>query len=89
METLNATEAKREFGDVLLKVQHSPVGINKNGKPVAVVISAAEYEELNALKEQWLKVELQKGMEDLKAGRIKNGEEVFNNLRKRIMNAQV
>ncbi len=89
METLNATEAKREFGDVLLKVQHSPIGINKNGKPIAVVVSAAEYEELNALKEQWLKAELQKGMEDLKAGRIKEREEVFNNLRNRIINTQI
>jgi len=86
---LNATEAKREFGDVLLRVQHSSVGINKNGKPVAVVISAAEYEEFNVLKERWLKVEVQKGIEDLKAGRIKEGEEVFNNLRKHIMNAQM
>ena len=32
METLSASDAKREFGEVLLKAQRAPVGINKNGK---------------------------------------------------------
>ncbi|WP_315982636.1 type II toxin-antitoxin system prevent-host-death family antitoxin [Aliamphritea spongicola] len=40
METLNASDAKREFGELILKAQSGPVGINKNGKPVAVVLSA-------------------------------------------------
>lgn len=69
METLNATDAKREFGHVLLKAQSAPVAIHKNGKPVAVVVSVAEYEELEALREAWLKTELQKGIDDLRAGR--------------------
>jgi hypothetical protein len=29
METLNASDAKREFGEVLIKAQYGPVGINK------------------------------------------------------------
>ena len=62
---MNATDAKREFGDMLLKAQKEPVAINKNGKPVAVMVSATEYEELIAVNEAWLKAELQKGVDDL------------------------
>lgn len=40
MNTLSANEAKIHFGDLLLKAQQAPIQINKNGKPVAVVISA-------------------------------------------------
>ncbi len=39
-------EAKPHFGDMLLKAQRAPVQINKNGKPVVVVISAEEYENI-------------------------------------------
>jgi prevent-host-death family protein len=87
MEILNATEAKREFGEVLLKAQSMPVGINKNGKPVAVVVSAAEYEELEALREEWLRTELKKGMDSLQSGRVTEGQSVIDRLRKRITNA--
>jgi prevent-host-death family protein len=55
MEIFNVSDAKRKFDEVLIKAQHEPVGINKNGKPVAVVISAVEYAQLEALKEEHLK----------------------------------
>ena len=89
MEILNASDAKREFGEMLLKAQKEPVGINKNGKPVAVMVSASEYEELKSLKEQWLKMELQKGMEDLQAGRVKDGRSVIDRQRKRLSDASL
>ena len=38
MEICNASDAKKEFGEILLKAQKETVGINKNGKPVAVMI---------------------------------------------------
>ena len=87
METLNATDAKREFGVVLLKAQKEPVAINKNGKPVAVMVSADEYETLYALKAEYLKAELQKGMDDVQSGRITQGKEVIKRLRKRVIDA--
>ncbi len=37
MKVLNASDAKREFGEILINAQHDPVGINRNNKPVAVV----------------------------------------------------
>ena len=84
METLNASDAKREFGEMLLKVQSAPVGINKNGKPVAVVVSTSEYQELKAIKEEKLKQLLQEGLDDLQSGKVKDGKEVMSRLRKRL-----
>ena len=89
METMNATDAKREFGEVLLKVQKEPVAINKNGKPVAVMISAADYEILVSLNEDWLKAEMQKGMDDIKAGRVVEGKDVMQRLRDRVVNGAI
>ncbi len=85
MIVLNASDAKREFGDVLLKAQKAPVKINKNGKPVAVVVSATEYAQLEILRDEHLKVEIQKGIEDLKAGNVSDGYDVFKRLHKRII----
>ena len=87
METLNASDAKREFGEVLLKAQKEPVGINRNGKPVAVMISAAEFEQLQAFKEECLKRELQKGLKSLEDGNVLESDAVISALRKRIENA--
>ena len=84
MSALSASDAKREFGDVLLKAQKAPVKINKNGKPVAVVVSATEYEQLIAYREEHLKAEIEKGIADLEAGNISDGVDVLKRLRKRI-----
>lgn len=84
METLTASDAKREFGDLLLKVQSAPIGINKNGKPVAVMLSHAEYEQLAAHKVAQLKVKIQQGIADLEAGRIATGSAVLERLRQRV-----
>lgn len=84
MKTVSASDAKREFGDLLLKAQQAPIEINKNGKPVAVVVSSDEYQQLQTLKEIQLKAELQKGLDDIAAGRVQDGETVIANLRKRV-----
>jgi len=81
MSALSASDAKREFGDVLLK---APVRINKNGKPVAVVVSATEYELLETYREEHLKAEIDEGIADLEAGNVSDGVEVFKRIRKRI-----
>jgi prevent-host-death family protein len=87
MEILSASDAKREFGEVLLKAQHGPVGINKNGKPVAVMVSAAEYAELDSLRTKLLQQEIDQGLEDIQAGRVKDGKEVMRRLRKKVRDA--
>ena len=58
MDMYSATDAKREFGDMLLKAQKSPVGVTRNGKPIAVIISESDY---RALKLQALRAALIEG----------------------------
>ena len=84
MVVFNATDAKREFGDVLLKAQKAPVKINKNGKPVAVVVSAAEYAQLEVLREERLLADIKEGIVDIEAGNVSDGRDVLKRLRKRI-----
>lgn len=87
MEVLNASEVKREFGEALLKAQQGPVGINKNGKPVAVMLSARAYAELQSFREQYLKQEIATGMADIMAGRVSAGKDVIQRMRKRVADA--
>ncbi|MCU7844100.1 MAG: type II toxin-antitoxin system Phd/YefM family antitoxin [Candidatus Thiodiazotropha sp. (ex Monitilora ramsayi)] len=84
MKILNASDAKREFGEMLINAQHGPVGINRNGKPVAVVISASEYAQLEVLKEAHLKQSIAEGIADLQAGKISDGKSIIGKMRKRV-----
>lgn len=45
MTTISASEAKLHFGALLDKAHKEPVTIEKQGRPVAVVISFEEYQE--------------------------------------------
>jgi prevent-host-death family protein len=89
MEYLNASDVKREFGEALLKAQQGPVGINKNGKPVAVMVSAKAYAELQEFRERQLRAEIEAGMADIKAGRAHSGDAVIGRLRKRVADAKL
>ncbi|MCU7876716.1 MAG: type II toxin-antitoxin system Phd/YefM family antitoxin [Candidatus Thiodiazotropha sp. (ex Lucinoma borealis)] len=81
---LYASDAKREFGEVLINAQHGPVGINRNGKPVAVLISASEYAQLETLKEEHLKQSIEADIADLQAGKVSDGKAVIDKLHKRV-----
>ena len=80
MNTLSANEAKTHFGSMLLKAQSEPIQINKNGKPVAVVLSAEEYKTFEALKLSQLQERAAKAKEDIAAGNMVDGETFFNEL---------
>lgn len=84
MDFLNASDAKREFGDLLMRAQHSPVAIKKNGKQVAVMLSAVEFERLQAMKEQCLQAALQEGLNEVNSGKQSKGVDVIKRLRERI-----
>ena len=84
MEILNASDAKREFGELLIKAQHEPVGINKNGKPVAVVLSAKEYAQLEACRAERLQTALMAGLQELKSGQVADGNTVIERLKQRV-----
>lgn len=80
MDSLSANEAKTQFGDMLLKAQRAPVQINKNGKPVAVVISMDEYETIEALKLRLLQSRATQAKADIEADHTTDGESFFNDL---------
>ena len=84
METLNASDAKREFGELLMKAQRGPVSINKNGKPIAVLVSAIEYQVIEMMKQSYLKSAIQEGLADLEAGNVQPGKDAFDDVRKHI-----
>lgn len=86
MDSINSTDAKKSFSDVVLKVQQEPVWITRHNKPVAVVMSAKEYQEIQALKERVLKMELEKGFNSLKAGQVIDGQDAINKLMQTIEN---
>jgi prevent-host-death family protein len=44
MKSFSATEAKNRFGDLLSEATREPVSIEKNGRVVAVVVPAMDYE---------------------------------------------
>jgi len=80
MDILSANEAKTHFGDMLLKAQRAPIQINKNGKPVAVVISADEYQSVEALKISLLQARSQQARVDIESGNLIDGESFFDEL---------
>ncbi len=46
MAAMTATEAKNRFGEVLELARKEPVRVQKNGRDVAVVLSAEDYTQL-------------------------------------------
>ncbi|WP_283130120.1 type II toxin-antitoxin system Phd/YefM family antitoxin [Enterovibrio norvegicus] len=56
MQTLNANEAKTKFGTMLINIQSEPVEILKNGTPVAVVMSSKDYQAMEELKMELVKL---------------------------------
>ncbi|QNT68369.1 type II toxin-antitoxin system Phd/YefM family antitoxin [Defluviicoccus vanus] len=84
MRTMAALEAKNRFGELLDTAQREPVMIEKHGRAVAVMLSAEEYKELEALKLASLRSEIRKGLDDIEAGRTVDGDEAFRALRERL-----
>lgn len=80
MLALSANEAKTQFGDMLMKVQRAPIQINKNGKPVAVIISVDEYQSIETLKLHLLQTRAVKAIEDINTGNTIDGEQFFSEL---------
>lgn len=62
MTKMSANRAKARFGELLDTARREPVTIEKHGRPVAVVLSTEEYEELQALKMSQLRAEIDIGL---------------------------
>jgi prevent-host-death family protein len=84
MKTIAAADAKTNFGALLDNAQREPVTISKNGRAVAVVMSAAAFEEQQQLKLQLLRQEVRKGLDDLERGELVNASDVFADMDKEL-----
>ena len=80
MQALTANDAKTQFGDMLLKAQREPVQINKNGKPVAVVISIDEYQQMEEVKFALLQERASRAKLDIENGNLAEGEQFMSAL---------
>lgn len=74
MKSLSANEVKTQFGDVLLQVQREPLQINRNGKPVAVMLSMEDYQMLDKMKLRLLKEKLARADADIARGDVIDGD---------------
>lgn len=70
MRSVSAHDAKARFGQLLEAARNGPVTIEKHGREVAVLISKEEFDALQTVKLQHLRAEVQKGLDDLEAGRF-------------------
>ncbi len=80
MDILSANQAKTQFGDLLMRAQRAPIQINKNGKPVAVVVSAEEYARMDALKLELLQARLARAKADIAASNLVDGDAFFSSI---------
>jgi prevent-host-death family protein len=80
MFTLTANDAKRNFGELLLNAQREPVKISKNNKDTVVVMSIRDYEEIEAMKAEYLKHCFESAKQDLAKGNVLDGQSFLNAL---------
>ena len=52
MRTIEATEAQARLDEILDEAQQQPIVIRRQGRDVAAIVSAADYERLRALNAQ-------------------------------------
>jgi len=77
MDTILAADAKTNFGALLDRAQRGPVMISKNGRAVAVVMSAEAFEEHQRLKLEVLRQEVGKGLADVRRARVVSADKAF------------
>ncbi len=81
MEKVTAAEAKQKFGQMIDKAQRAPVQITKHGRPLAVLISAHDYEQEQLQKRDFLARRLALAEQESRAGDYVDGPEFLNSLR--------
>ena len=81
MQTVNASTAKQNFGELLDKAQRENIVISKHGRPVAVMISAHDYELEQEQKRSFLEQRLALAAQEVKDGQLIDGPEFMESLR--------
>ncbi|MCF2848753.1 type II toxin-antitoxin system Phd/YefM family antitoxin [Pseudoalteromonas sp. ACER1] len=80
MNTLTANDAKRNFGELHLNAQREPIKISKNNEDVVVVMSIRDYEELEAMKVDYIKHCFENATRDLAQGNVVDGKDFLDTL---------
>ncbi len=77
MINIAAREARANFGELMDTAQREPVTIEKHGRPVAVLMSATEYEQM---KLEHLQAKVTHGFDQLNRGEYSNQsvKDIFN-----------
>lgn len=52
-DSMSASYAKNNFGELLESARSNPVKIEKNGRAVAVVVSLEDFERMEAMEDSW------------------------------------
>ncbi|TDJ15050.1 MAG: type II toxin-antitoxin system Phd/YefM family antitoxin [Gammaproteobacteria bacterium] len=68
MQSMSAHDAKARFGELLDAARREPVTIEKHGRAVAVVMSKEDFDDIEAMKLEHLRAEVQIGVEASRAG---------------------
>ncbi len=68
MQNISANDAKSRFGELLDNARREPVTIEKHGRPVAVIMSTEDYDELERIKFEHLRAEVKIGLDQLERG---------------------
>ncbi len=78
MINIAAREARANFGELMDTAQREPIAIEKHGRPVVVVMSVAEYEQM---KLERLQAKITHGFDQLDRGEQseKSVKDIFNN----------
>ena len=77
MHTVRASDAKNRFSELVDRAQREPVRIERHGRGVAVLMSEAEYAEVEQLRLDALRAKIDRGIADFEAGRTFSHEAVF------------
>ena len=70
MQNFSAHEAKARFGQLLDTARREPVTIEKHGRAVAVVISKEEFDDIETMRLERLRSEVQQGIAASTAGDV-------------------
>jgi prevent-host-death family protein len=82
---LSATQAKLQFGSLLLKVKNgTPVIIEKNNHPEIVCISVDDYEDFLEIKDEKLQKSIEKGKKEIEKGEFYTLDDLYEAHRKTI-----
>lgn len=75
MQTVTAHQAKSRFGQLLDIARTEPVTIEKHGRPVAVLVSKQEFDDIQTMKLERLRAEVQRGIDSIESGEFTRHDE--------------